>query len=166
MIIRKTPQIKPSEITPEGAYLNRRQFIKTAGITTAGIISSGPALAALTEDNASSGRELENVSESLFSTDQPPNSWRDITTYNNFYEFGTAKSDPAENAGNFVTTPWKVKVSGQCNKPGEYNLEDIIKWEPAALISWVLSSLISMLTYFEVFQITGAYFLDSFLDIH
>ncbi|CAN0601072.1 unnamed protein product, partial [Ectocarpus sp. 12 AP-2014] len=45
----------------------------------------------------------------------------------------------------------------------QYNLEDIIKWEPAALISWVLSSLISMLTYFEVFQITGAYFLDSFL---
>jgi sulfoxide reductase catalytic subunit YedY len=163
MIIRKTPDIRPSEITGESVYLNRRKFIKAAGITTAGLISSGSAFAALTTEPDASGRILENVSESAFSTDQAPNSWRDITTYNNFYEFGTAKSDPAENAGNFVTTPWKVKVSGACNKPGEYNLEDILS--PHALeeriyrlrcveawsmvVPWVGIPLASILNRFE-----------------
>jgi len=61
-----------------------------------------------------------------FSTNDTPNSWEDITTYNNFYEFGTSKSDPYENAQDFITTPWTVKVSGECDKPGEYQYEDIV----------------------------------------
>jgi sulfoxide reductase catalytic subunit YedY len=126
MIIKKAPDIRPSEITGETVYLNRRQFIRAAGISTAGLVSSAPAFAALASDASATGRLLKNINESPFSTEQQPNSWRDITTYNNFYEFGTAKSDPAENAGNFVTTPWKVKVSGECDKPGEYDLEDIL----------------------------------------
>jgi sulfoxide reductase catalytic subunit YedY len=72
------------------------------------------------------GERLQDVRESPFSTDQTPNSWQDITTYNNFYEFGTDKSDPSENAGDFEPRPWQVKVSGECERPGSYNLEDIL----------------------------------------
>ena len=61
-----------------------------------------------------------------YSSDEVPTSWDDITTYNNFYEFGTGKDDPYRNAQDFVTKPWTVKVSGECDKPGDYNFEDII----------------------------------------
>ncbi|MFT5138836.1 MAG: sulfoxide reductase catalytic subunit YedY [Lysobacterales bacterium] len=126
MLIKKTPDIKPSEISSEHVYLNRRKFLATAGITTAGLASSNPVFAALTGSPEASGKKLENVVESAFSTDQKPNSWQDITGYNNFYEFGTDKSDPAANAGDFVSAPWKVKVSGECDKPGDYDFEDIL----------------------------------------
>jgi sulfoxide reductase catalytic subunit YedY len=126
MLIKKTLEVKSSEITDEGIYINRRQFLASAGIATAGMLAASPAVATLAHEPGASGRELENIAESVFSTDQQPNSWRDITTYNNFYEFGTGKSDPYENAGNFRTAPWKVKVSGACDKPGEYDLEDIL----------------------------------------
>jgi sulfoxide reductase catalytic subunit YedY len=126
MLIRKPADILPSEITSETVYLNRRKLFAAAGTAVAGVIASNPVLALVDSPEEASGRKLENVVESGFSTDQHVNSWRDITTYNNFYEFGTAKSDPAENAGDFVTTPWKVQVSGECSKPGEYDLEDIL----------------------------------------
>ena len=126
MLIRKAPDIRPSQITAEPVYLDRRKFLEAAGFTTAGLLGASPALAALAAAPDASGRILKNITESAFSTNQQPNSWRDITTYNNFYEFGTAKSDPVENAGQFVTSPWKVKVSGACDKPGVYDLEDIL----------------------------------------
>ncbi|MCU0989150.1 MAG: protein-methionine-sulfoxide reductase catalytic subunit MsrP, partial [Xanthomonadales bacterium] len=61
------------------------------------------------------------------STDEAPNSWEDITTYNNFYEFGTDKEDPYLNAQEFRTRPWTVKVSGECGKPGAYDYDDILR---------------------------------------
>ena len=70
-------------------------------------------------------RDLETVA-GQFSTDETPNSWEDITTYNNFYEFGTGKDDPYHNAQEFRTQPWSVEISGECDKPGKYQLEDII----------------------------------------
>ena len=70
-------------------------------------------------------RDLETVA-GQFSTDESPNSWEDITTYNNFYEFGTGKDDPYHNAQEFRTQPWSVEISGECDKPGKYQLEDII----------------------------------------
>jgi sulfoxide reductase catalytic subunit YedY len=126
MLIRKAPDIRPSEITGEAIYMNRRKFLTKAGITAAGLVGSYPAMAALADAPEAFGKALENIAESAFSTDQQPNSWRDITTYNNFYEFGTDKSDPFENAGDFITTPWKLKVSGACERPGDYDLEDIL----------------------------------------
>jgi sulfoxide reductase catalytic subunit YedY len=126
MLIRKAPDIRSSEITDESIYLNRRKFLETAGITAAGLLAASPALAAIRSAPEASGRRLEGISESPLSTDQPPNSWQDITNYNNFYEFGTDKADPAANAGQFVTSPWKVSVSGNCTRPGEYDLEDIL----------------------------------------
>jgi sulfoxide reductase catalytic subunit YedY len=127
MLIRKTPEIRPSEITDEAVYLNRRKFLAMAGVTGAGLVSAHPLLARLADDAGATGQRLENVQPSPLSTDQAPNSWEDVTTYNNFYEFGTGKSDPYENAQNFRTRPWQVEVAGACNKPGSYDFEDIIR---------------------------------------
>jgi sulfoxide reductase catalytic subunit YedY len=126
MLIRKAPDIRPSEITAEGIYLKRREFLAKAGIATAGLAAATPVVAALAEAPEAGTPRLDDVRESTFSTSEPPNSWQDITTYNNYYEFGTAKSDPAEYAGSLVTRPWSVKVSGHCERPGDYDLEDIL----------------------------------------
>jgi sulfoxide reductase catalytic subunit YedY len=114
-------RIRSWEITSESNYLNRRQFIRQAGLSAAAGIAtlSLPGLA------AADTRDLETV-PGPYRTDETPNSWEDITTYNNFYEFGTDKEDPYRNAQEFRTRPWTVKVSGECGKPGVYPYEDIV----------------------------------------
>jgi sulfoxide reductase catalytic subunit YedY len=114
-------RIRSWEITSETVYLNRRKFLREAGLATAG----GVAAMALPGQLMAGVGELKTV-PGPFSTDEAPNSWEDITTYNNFYEFGTGKDDPHKNARDFVTRPWSVRISGECDKPGEYDFEDII----------------------------------------
>src|SRR5262249_39081970 len=76
------------------------------------------------------GRRLEGVKKSPLSiADEKPNGWEQITTYNNYYEFGVDKDDPAQNAHNLKTEPWTVSVEGECSKPAKYQLEDILKGE-------------------------------------
>ena len=113
MIIRtrKNSDIPSSEITPESVYINRRKFLgASAGIGAAAFLSPGAAAAPL------STRQ-----------DEEPNTWEEITTHNNFYEFGLDKKDPSRNAHRLVTRPWTVKVDGLCKNPGDYQLEDFIK---------------------------------------
>lgn len=114
--------IKPSEITSESNYLDRRRFLRNSGLAIAGAaLASGiPSVSVGVEG------ELLTV-KGPYSTTETPNSWQDITTYNNFYEFGTGKEDPYENAQDFVSQPWSVTVSGECDKPGIYTYEDILK---------------------------------------
>jgi sulfoxide reductase catalytic subunit YedY len=116
--MKTSNRIKSWEITSESDYLNRRVFLATAGLATAGA-------ALLPASGAAAVRELETV-EGPYSTDAKPNSWEDITTYNNFYEFGTGKEDPYRNAQDFVTDPWTVQIAGECDKPGDCSFEDII----------------------------------------
>ena len=124
MLIRRPADIKPSEITKRDVYLNRRTFLHGAGLAS-GSMLAGPALSAiLPEDSAV---PLADISASDYSTDEPQNSYRDITTYNNYYEFGTAKDDPVRNAGEFEPRPWSIEVSGHAEKTGRYDLEDFIK---------------------------------------
>ena len=115
-------RIKPSEITSEQNYLDRRSFLKRSGLGIAGAaaLASGAIRSA-----GAAVRDLDTV-QGPFSTDETPNTWEDITTYNNFYEFGTGKEDPYQNAQEFVTEPWSVKVSGECDKPGDYHFEDLV----------------------------------------
>jgi sulfoxide reductase catalytic subunit YedY len=117
----KQSRIRSWEITSESNYRNRRQFIRDAGLAIGGALAA----TAIPLNAAASGKELQTV-PGRFSSDEEPNSWQDITTYNNFYEFGTGKEDPYQNAQDFVTSPWSVKVSGECDKPGEYAFEDIV----------------------------------------
>jgi sulfoxide reductase catalytic subunit YedY len=119
---RLTHEPPSSEITPERHYLGRREFIAAAGALGVGAIAGSvfPAVASAQEPQAI-GKPF-----GLQANDKPT-PWTDITTYNNFYEFGTDKSDPSENAGNFKTKPWTVRVDGLVSKPADYHLEDFLK---------------------------------------
>jgi sulfoxide reductase catalytic subunit YedY len=115
---RPDPLPQPSEITPPERYWNRREVVK--GLAAAGLIGANvPATA--------SAAPLKFQRNARLSLKEAPNSFEDITTYNNFYEFGTDKSDPAERSGKFRPQPWSVTISGDCAKPGTYTLEDILK---------------------------------------
>ena len=104
MANRWTNTLSQSDVTPEATFLNRRQLIAgaAAGFGLAGVAGASNAQEALT-----------------------PNSWEDITQYNNFYEFGTGKTDPAEYAGALTTTPWTVEIDGMVKNPGKYDIDDI-----------------------------------------
>jgi sulfoxide reductase catalytic subunit YedY len=116
MLIRRPPDIRSSEITPKSAYLRRREFLGgAAALGVAAAMPFGSAWAALP------------ATKSPFSTDEPQTPLKDVTSYNNFYEFGTDKDDPAANAHTLTTTPWKIKADGLIDKPAEYDLDDLIK---------------------------------------
>jgi len=115
-----------SEITPESAYLDRRRFLAAAGLAGAGLLAAG----SLARGAFASGPALQQKSLGTPYGLQPgddPTPEEDVTSYNNFYEFGTGKGDPVENAQGFVTKPWTVKVEGLVKKPGNYQLEDFLK---------------------------------------
>jgi len=125
MLIRKPPKIRPSEITSESVYLRRRELLRMAGIATAGAALAPAARAQLLAEEGGTPR-LDNVKPTAWRPERDPNDWEDITTYNNFYEFGTGKSDPARNSGDFKPRPWSVRVAGACDKPGDYAYEDLV----------------------------------------
>ena len=114
MSYRFKTDLKYSDITPRADFINRRTLIAAAG---------GAALAGAFGANAAT---IPTVS-SEYSVDLTPNSFEDVSTYNNFYEFGTGKDDPAKYAHTLTTDPWSVKVGGMVDKPGNYALEDILK---------------------------------------
>ena len=124
MLIKKPSDIKPSEITSHSNYLNRRQFMR-AGAIAGGALLASPALGAVIPEERRA--KLPDVGESPFSTDERPNSYEDITTYNNFYEFGTGKGDPAVNARDFKPRPWTITVDGHAEKTGTFDFEDFVK---------------------------------------
>ena len=132
MLIKRPSDIRSSEITDRKAYLNRRQFIQAAGGTAAaaalGVLGSERGLQAATP--APHGRKLENVKPSAFSVDpkvEKLNKWEEITTYNNYYEFGVDKDSPSMSVGKFNPEPWTVTVDGECGKKAAWHLEDILK---------------------------------------
>ena len=135
MLIKQPSDIPPSEITPPQVFLDRRRFMRdSAGMAAAAMFGAGlapfgvrTAEAALATDPDARGPRLEGVVESEFRTDEELTPYADITSYNNFYEFGTDKRDPSRHAGDFVPRPWSVQVLGECAKPGEYDYEDIVK---------------------------------------
>jgi len=123
MPVHATLDPRSSEITPEMHYLGRRAFIASAGAIGAGLIgvAGGFPSTALAQEPQAIGKPFG------LQPDDKPTPWEDVTTYNNFYEFGTGKSDPAEEAKNFRTKPWTVRVDGLVNKPADYQLEDFLK---------------------------------------
>jgi sulfoxide reductase catalytic subunit YedY len=124
LLIKKPADIRPSEITSIDNYLSRRGFIK-AGAIAGGVLLSTPALSAVLSSEARA--KLTDVAESKFSTSEVPNSYEDITTYNNYYEFGTGKNDPYRNAQDFEAQPWSITVEGHAEKTGTFHLEDFMK---------------------------------------
>jgi sulfoxide reductase catalytic subunit YedY len=112
MLIKRPADMTDNDVTDFEIYQRRRDFLKTLG----GIALLG-----------ASGLPLMAQAKSTFSTDEEQTPYKDVTTYNNFYEFGTDKSDPAEYAGSLQTSPWSITVDGECENPGKLTLEDLLK---------------------------------------
>jgi len=126
MLIRRPSAIAPSAIAPRAVYLRRREFI--AGAAALGL---GSALAATIPGRAAGAAPLPAPKSPLSTLDEPLSPLKDITSYNNYYEFGTDKDDPARNAHALTIKPWTVKIDGLVTKPADYDLEDLIR--PAQL---------------------------------
>lgn len=131
MLIRKSEQIRSSEITPKSAYLNRRKFLAGAALSGAAAAAGvrfrelrAPSMAAL------AGNKINGITKSPFSTTETITPYQDVTHYNNYYEFSTEKDEPAELAKNFRTRPWKVKIDGEVAKKLELDVDEIIKMAP------------------------------------
>jgi len=123
MLIKRTDRIKPSEITDERLYLRRREFMRDAA---AGAVALSAPLW-LGVRNAAAAISLENVQAGPYGTEEALTPLEDVTGYNNFYEFGTGKRDPAKYAGDFKTDPWSINVTGACERPGKIGLEEFVK---------------------------------------
>jgi len=120
--------ILPSEITPETVYRGRREFLSR--MAAAGALTAMPAALAQQVMSVTLIEQLRYQRNARYSTTEKANSYAEITGYNNFYEFGTGKDDPAGNAHSLRTRPWSVVVDGECEKPGRLALEDLLAPHP------------------------------------
>lgn len=130
MLIRKPSDIPSSEITPKDVYLNRRKFMIGA-VAVAGAAVVAPRAFKLfePEDTAHAGTKLQ-FSKSGLSTDEKQTPYKDVTTYNNFYEFSTDKSGPSELSGKFQPRPWTVAIEGLVKKPRQIDIDSLMKLAP------------------------------------
>lgn len=117
MLIKRPPDIQSSEITPKQFYLNRRGFLASVG-------------AGLATGRAMAGSQLAGIVKSPFSITEKQTPFNDVTHYNNYYEFGTAKDQPASLAQKLKISPWTVKVEGAVNKPQVFDIDAIMKMAP------------------------------------
>ncbi|MBK8286981.1 MAG: protein-methionine-sulfoxide reductase catalytic subunit MsrP [Ahniella sp.] len=134
----RDPIILPSEITDERDFRGRRSLL--AALAASPLLLTGcqsasseaPVGAGATAKAAppvgpAAGGAIPGIKTSALSTSEPKTSWSDVTSYNNYYEFGTGKGDPVERAQSFQARPWSVTVDGECEAPGTIDLEDLIK---------------------------------------
>jgi len=122
MLIGKSGKIPSSEMTPEGVYVNRREFIGKSAAVVAGASMGSGIGGSIGPENFQ--KDWSKVRSEL---DEELTPFDDVTSYNNFYEFGTGKSDPVRNAHTLRPRPWTIEVGGLCDNPGTYGLEDFIK---------------------------------------
>ncbi len=131
MLIKQAPDIPSSQITPENLYWNRRSFIRAASGAALGIAGTATFGGTAGDLLAAPQSDLTDLRQSQFSTADAPNSYDEITSYNNFYEFGLQKEDPKRYAEELSIEPWSVRVEGHMNKPAaNYTLEDILAPHP------------------------------------
>jgi sulfoxide reductase catalytic subunit YedY len=132
MLIKKPADIPSSEITPKSTYLSRRKFMVTGVVAlgAAAVACNKAAQLASPERAEAAGAKLSSTKNAALSTSEKANSFREITTYNNFYEYGTDKSDPAQFAGKLRTRPWTIAVEGEVKKPKSYDIDQLMKLAP------------------------------------
>jgi len=123
MLIRPPADISPSEITPPEIYRDRRRFMQGMGA-----LAAGAALGAAPD--AEAGVKLAGVRDSAYRLDDKNTPYKDVTTYNNFYEFGTGKGDPADRAGSLKTRSWTVAVEGEVRRPQTWDIDALLKLAP------------------------------------
>jgi len=126
MLIKKSPDLRYSDVTPQSMYLNRRKFL--AGVPAAFL--AGNELLSPSRRALAATTKLQTVKSPLSTTGEKINSEEDVTGYNNYYEFGTGKDEPQVRARNFKTYPWTVSIEGECAKPRKITIDEIMKAAP------------------------------------
>ena len=131
MLIRKAADLTNADVTPRQVYLNRRKFLEVMGIVGTAAVAGRRILdLAAPSESALAATAFSGLIKSPFSTTEKVNSLEDVTHYNNFYEFGTEKKDPAKNAQKFDTSNWVVSVEGDVSKPRKFTMDEILKMAP------------------------------------
>jgi sulfoxide reductase catalytic subunit YedY len=129
MLIKKPSDIPSSEITPKWLYTNRRRFIATAAM--AGVAAIGyKAFELFSPSESAQANEKLQFTKSQYSTTEKQTPYKDVTTYNNYYEFSTDKSGPSELAGKFKPRPWTVAIEGEVAKPRQIDIDSLLKLAP------------------------------------
>ena len=131
MVVKRSPDLTYKDVTPKGAYANRRNFLLGL-LATTGAVAGWKKFSYLVSSpgTGSVPVKLNGVVKGPYSTNEKQTSINDVTHYNNYYEFGTDKAEPAENAKNFVTSPWSVSVEGEVKKPRKFSMDEILKLAP------------------------------------
>ena len=131
MLLKRASGLKYSDITPREDYLNRRKFLYGLGLA-GGLALAGKSVADLVIPSVRvfAGTKLPGVISSPFSTTEKVTPPQTVTTYNNYYEFGTEKEQPSKNAQKFITSPWSVSVEGEVAKPRKFTMDEILKLAP------------------------------------
>jgi methionine sulfoxide reductase catalytic subunit len=130
MLLKEPEDLPGSEITPKEVFLNRRRFLIGSGVAGVSIAAGAYLIGGNRESAAEAGKKLEGVHKSAYHVDDKHNTYKEATTYNNFYEFGTGKDEPADNAKHLRTRPWSVRIEGEVAKPREIDIEALLKLAP------------------------------------
>jgi sulfoxide reductase catalytic subunit YedY len=131
MLIKKAEDIRSSEITPKSLYMNRRKFLAGAAIAGAAAVTGlGVREFVAPYTSALAGSKIDGIKKSPLSTTETITPYKDVTNYNNYYEFSTEKDGPAQLAKKFRVRPWKVKIDGLVDKKQELDIDAILKFAP------------------------------------
>jgi sulfoxide reductase catalytic subunit YedY len=129
MLRKKAPQLTSADVTPKDLYFNRRNFLRGLGIAGAATLVAERFANVLSPASTSASTKLTTI-KSAYTVPEKISSENDVTHYNNFYEFGSDKNDPAKNAQKLITTPWTVSVEGEVKIPRKFSLDEILKLAP------------------------------------
>jgi methionine sulfoxide reductase catalytic subunit len=131
MLIQRKPELTYADITPKELYFNRRKFLKAMGFAGAAAFAGKRLLeVAAPAQKAYAAGKFPNLIKSVFSTSETETSFENVTHYNNFYEFGVDKDQPAKNSGKFRTSPWSVSVEGEVKTKRKFTMDEILKLAP------------------------------------
>ena len=131
MLLQRKPELSYADVTPRELYLNRRKFLKAMGIAGAGAFAGNELLDLVSPSQGVYGAtKFTGLVKSPFSTTEKETSYQDVTHYNNFYEFGVDKDQPAKNAQKFRTSPWTVSVEGEVKTKRKFSMDEILKLAP------------------------------------
>ena len=163
MLIRKKPDMSYSQVTPKQWVQSRRSFMIGAAVAGAALYKGPKLWREWTAGPVQAQSKLPGVGKSPFSTSETQTPFKDATTYNNYYEFGTSKDEPAVNARGFRTSPWSISVEGEVKKPRKITMDEILKVAPleeriyrlrcveawSMVIPWIGYPLSSLIKLFE-----------------
>jgi sulfoxide reductase catalytic subunit YedY len=163
MLIKNKPELTNADVTPKNLYFNRRNFLRGLSIAGAATLVGERFASILSHPGSIQANSKLATVKSNYTVDEKVTSETDVTHYNNFYEFGTDKGDPAKNAQNFPTSPWTVSVEGDVKTPRKFSMDEILKLAPleeriyrhrcverwSIVVPWIGYSLSTILKFVE-----------------